>query len=203
MQRKAGSKRHCLPHQTSLCNYWYPMVLSGWRDGVCTWADKFCPLCGYPIQGDQALNHTSQDERTAHQKTWHTQVSQLLQQLASMKLARVSPRVELEVTFLIKSWASLEKMNMEPNLVPHPGIQRVGRRAEVHGGRGQPGGPLLLFCIHHLQGKHIQRDGDVLGMRCSSQLCWEDKTPTLPHNSPCAGVRVQIKRHCCMNQDKS
>ena len=119
------------------------------------------------------------------------------------KLARVSPRVELEVTFLIKSWASLEKMNMEPNLVPHPGIQRVGRRAEVHGGRGQPGGPLLLFCIHHLQGKHIQRDGDVLGMRCSSQLCWEDKTPTLPHNSPCAGVRVQIKRHCCMNQDKS
>uniref|UniRef100_A0A8C0TAB8 Eukaryotic translation initiation factor 3 subunit M n=1 Tax=Canis lupus familiaris TaxID=9615 RepID=A0A8C0TAB8_CANLF len=105
-----------------------------------------------------------------------------------MKLARVSPRVELEVTFLIKSWASLEKMNMEPNLVPHPGIQRVGRRAEVHGGRGQPGGPLLLFCIHHLQGKHIQRDGDVLGMRCSSQLCWEDKTPTLPHNSPCAGA---------------
>ncbi|XP_072647152.1 uncharacterized protein [Canis lupus baileyi] len=86
---------------------------------------QWSPFLATSHKGDQALNHTSQDERTAHQKTWHTQVSQLLQQLASMKLAR---------------------------------------------------------------GKHIQRDGDVLGMRCSSQLCWEDKTPTLPHNLPCAGA---------------
>lgn len=53
---------------------------------------------------------------------------------------------------------------MEPNPGPHPGRQRQGRRAEVHGGRDQPDCLLLLFGIYHQQGVHIQRDGDVLGM---------------------------------------
>lgn len=93
---------------------------------------------------------------------------------------------------------------MEPNPVPHPGRQRQGRRAEVHGGHDQPDCLLLLFWIYHQQGEHIQRDGDVLGMRYSGISLNSAGRTSHQHSLPLTLDWDQsTNRHCCVNQDKS
>lgn len=120
----------------------------------------------------------------------------------SMTLARVGLRVELMVTFPIKSWVIPEKMHMEPNSIPHPGLHGGGRRAEVHSGRDQPDCLLLLFGTDHQQGKHTQRDGDVLGMRYSGVSLNSAGKTRHQHSLSLSHVLVRAQRPCSMNQGK-
>lgn len=134
--------------------------IQGWGNDVCACVDKFCPLCGYSMWGDQAPHYTSQECR-ALQKTHHNKrgPAKTLSCCNSWHFDEIgqgeSKSKVRSCQVLGNSWDS--EHEAESCLTPRT-PERQEQSVDVDGSCGQPNHPLHLLYIHR-QHHHLERWG--------------------------------------------